>query len=504
MLMDLTRISTFGSWMCALAAAWVLASGYRAPAMEQSVMLASEVSTHGITWRFDGEYPVGRFVNGDWWVVGPVTIVEVEPGPSRASAVEMTDLRLNQWGDTGLRESSELRNGSMVVLAPGSQQGYDSRGLTFDASRSIEYPYELEAERSLISSISHTESSNRVMHHELMWDSEKHSRSVLRTAAVLTSLSAPPPEDAFRPTYVGSEKRLYRFRSLRWDRLLTLPVPETAVPSWEQLARYFERPWLDHLNGAWQGQWLLPTENQPSYGREFARIVSIATLMLQLDVPKERKRDLLVGLVQYGIDLRGIAELGGYWNEGGGHTSGRKWPILFAGLMLDDEYFFHMPESAVFHEDVQTYYGEGWHGQTALWQMVTHHGRREPYEHIHPDHWETHDDGWAETSESYRLCCNTGAWVGTALAAQLMEAKRIWNHDAFFDNVERWMRQDDPYAQARGEYARPDREGHSFDAFVDAMWQLYRSEVPDQPGGEVHRKWSRVDGEDQWIPNQKR
>ena len=50
--------------------------------------------------------------------------------------------------------------------------------------------------------------------------------------------------------------------------------------------------------------------------------------MLHLNVPQDTKRKLLIGLVQYGIDLKGIAELGGTWNVGGGHTSGRKWSIL--------------------------------------------------------------------------------------------------------------------------------------------------------------------------------
>ncbi|MEX0929395.1 MAG: hypothetical protein WDZ53_08320 [Balneolales bacterium] len=450
--------------------------------------LRTEVSRFGITWTFDRPARSGQFINGDWWVVGPVTIVKVTPRPGPVSGEETMDLPVNRWGDTGLQDNKEMRNGSMVIMEPGNRQAYDSRGRTFDDDLSINFPYELPAERSLISSVSHTDLPNRVMHHELMWDSEQYSRNVMKTAAVLTSLSEVPPADAFRPSYTGSDKRLFRAGALQWDRLMNLPLPpETDSPSWEQFERYFERPWLDHLNGSWAGQQLLPIENQPAYGREFARMVSIASLMLHLDAPQDRKRALLIGLVQYGIDLRGIAETGGNWNEGGGHTSGRKWPILFAGLMLGEEYFADMPGSAIFHEDVQTYYGRGWDGQTALWQMIIHHGRRKPYEHIHPDEWENYDDGWATTSESYRVCCNARAWVGTALVSQLMEAKRLWNHDAFFDNVERWMRQ----------------EGSTFDPFVDAMWHQYRPEVPRQPDGDTHRKWVRIDGVDQWVPNEK-
>ncbi|MCA8949832.1 MAG: hypothetical protein KDE27_10045, partial [Planctomycetes bacterium] len=42
-------------------------------------VLASSVTQWGITWRFAEPMPVGQFCNGDWWVVGPVEIVEIEP-----------------------------------------------------------------------------------------------------------------------------------------------------------------------------------------------------------------------------------------------------------------------------------------------------------------------------------------------------------------------------------------------------------------------------------------
>ncbi|PZE22256.1 hypothetical protein [Paenibacillus xerothermodurans] len=463
--------------------------------------LASEVSQFGITWKFDKAYPVGQFVNGDWWVLGPVTVVEVTPGPAPAPPDETTETPPNQWGDTGLQDNNDLRNGSMVVMTPGPTQGYDSRGKTFSADASIVFPYSLEANRSLISSISNVSIPTQVMHYKLMWPSEQESDRVMQTAAVLTSVSKIPPPDAFRPSYFGDDKRIYRARDLRWDRLLQLKFDPADVPSWEQFERYFERPWLDHLNGAWQGQWLLPTQNQPAYGRENARIVGIASLMLHLDVPREQKYKLLVRLVQNGIDLRGIAEQGGYWNEGGGHTSGRKWPILFAGLMLDDKYFFDMPETAIFHEDTQTYYGDGWHGQSALWQMVTHHGDREPYLHKHPDHWEI----WDQRSESYRRCCTVRTWGGQSLAALLMGAKHIWNHDAFFDNVDDWMRVEDIYADERNGIPRPPEEGGAFvpwDDFVTDMWARYRSQVPKQRDGGSPRMWdTSQSGPIKWVPN---
>ena len=461
--------------------------------------LRDSVSLFGITWRFGAPAECGQFVNGDWWVVGPVTVSSVSPAPRAALSNEVNDLGTNQWGDTGLQNDTTCRNGSMVVMTASRSQGYDSRGRTYSASISITFPYQLETNRSLISSISMDTIPSLQMHEAIMWTSEMNGRQVMKTAAVLTCLSAAPAADAFRPTYAGSDKRIFRLSQVKWDRLKNLN--NYSLPSWAQYERYFERPWIDHMNGAWEGQWLLPIQNMPSYGREFVRIVSVASLMLQTNATQVQKQKLLIGLVQYGIDLRGIAEVGGFWNEGGGHTSGRKWPIIFAGLILDDTYFFNMPASAIFHEDVQTYYGKGWAGQTALWQMVTHHGARLPYMHVDPSTWSTYDGGWATTSESYRTCCTIKAWPGQALAALLMSAKSVWNHNAYFDNVEDWMRQEDIYAAGRGGRTRPGDEGGPWwnESFIADMWNDYRSSVPVQFDGAVNLMWDAKNNK--WVGN---
>jgi hypothetical protein len=221
--------------------------------------------------------------------------------------------------------------------------------------------------------------------------------------------------------------------------------------------------------------------------------------MLCLDVPRERKETLTLELIQRGIDLYGLAMNGGSWNEGGGHSSGRKWPILFASTLLDDPKMVDLPETAFFQEDTQTYYGKGWFGQTVLWQMIMHHGKRDTYEEKSPEQWEK----WDKTSESYRVCCNAVAWTGTALAARYMKAIKLWNHDAHFDYIERWMREDDPYKEARGNRPRPRGETNTFDPFVTAMWKAHRKNAPDQEMSGIYRKWVWEGNKGVWIPNQK-
>ncbi len=474
-----------------LAAAIFCSAGTLVAAPEK----AYEVSQYGITWTFDREVEVGRFVNGDWWVVGPVTVESVSPAPGEATEEEEAVIRLDNWGNTSLRDDRRMRNGSMIILEAGPHQGFDSRSNSYRAETGVGFPLRLEPHRSLVSTISNKSIENQNFVHHIMWSSERTTQVVLNTAAVLTCLEEPPPQDAFRPPYAGIEKPLFRLGDVNWDLLLQLePVENT--PSWEQYERYFERVWLDHIPNWNQGA-LAPNENQPGYGREHGRITSVAALLVHLDVPRERKEKLVIGLIQRGIDLWGLAGAGAQWGtQGGGHGNGRKWPILFASLMLDEPGLRELPETATFQEDTQTYYGEGWFGQSALYWMVVHHGRRERYEHKPPEEWER----WDRSTESYRLCCTAQGWIGNALAARLMGAIEIWNHDAFFDYCDRWMREDDPYAGRRGEHERPAQEGRTYERFVDEMWRAYRDAAPEQPMAGNPRKWMHDEG---WVPNPK-
>ncbi len=508
---NITMIRFGAAALMRCAALWLLGStGAKAEELVQ------QVSQYGITWTFDRPVRAGKFINGDWWVIGPVTLKGITPAPGPDSPDATITAKTNVYGDTSLQNDPRMRNGSMIVLRAGTHQGYDSRNQSYDPKLSLSLPAVIEPNRSVVSTISNPVIPVVNFPHRIMWPAEKKSQNTLRTAAVLTVLAEAPPADAFRPSYAGTVKPIYRASQLKWELLKNLPAPAidpAAYPAWyelrapddwPQMERYFERVWIDHLM-SWQQQELNPNENQPNYGREHGRLVSIASLMLHLDVPRERKRKLLIGLVQYGIDLAGVAQVGGYWNEGGGLSSGRKWPIYFASLMLDAPALRTLPETAIFHEDAECYYGTGWAGQTALNWMVQHHGRRDRFEERDPSQW----DKWDKLSEMYRTNTNAVAWVGTALAVRLMQGIAIWNHDSFFDYCDRWMEPVDSYAANRGDHPRPIRSGdipqesQTRDPFVNAMWHAYRASAPDQPMAGNPRMLVWTDNGLKWVPNPK-
>jgi len=419
--------------------------------------LQSEVSQYGIAWTFARPARVGRYVTGDWWVVGPVIVAKVTPAPTAG------------------------RSGSVVNPRAGKRQGYDDRISGYDASLPTGLPLALRPGQSLVS----TASLEKIGEKTPDTVPGQYARGPLRTAAVLTCVSQPPSPDAFRPAYVGTEKLQFTAGQLRRDLLPRLRPP-SRVPELKLYERYLERIWLDHLF-EWSSRSMHPLENMPDYGREMANIVSTVSLMLLLDDPQKKHEELLLRFVQLGIDYYGVTRSDNdLWRANGGHNSGRKMPILFAGVLLGHEGMKHVRAS--FAEDEQTYYGQGYRGQTALWTIDRDANRR--HEHLPPKHWagppfRGDNNGWK--SEAYRRL-NGPTWIGQALAARLLGAKGDWNHDAFFDYVDRWVREAEQGTVDQKTF-RPSGYDPFYGTgeFVKAMWQTYRPQS-DEIGGETIRK----------------
>jgi hypothetical protein len=270
-----------------------------------------------------------------------------------------------------------------------------------------------------------------------------------------------------------------------------------AIPRLEQHVRFTQRPWV----GTGFFGFEEPVENMPQYGLEYGRVVGISALLLCTDLKPEEKEPLLINFVQVGIDLGGMIRAGHPgWTGWGGHGSGRKLPIVFAGLLLGDDELAHIHRAfpkASFGEDEQTAYGQAWTGAKVVFaghsgiEAATGRGRSRgngwgPYEHLPPTEWKEGQN----TSESYRRCCTSVGWVAQALALRLLGAEQAWGHDAFFDYVDRWMYEDDAaFVKAIREATRRDhdkewaRQGQAWDAFVNEMWARHRPGRPASTNG---------------------
>jgi hypothetical protein len=451
--------------------------------------MTSTITKDGITWIFDRPVSAGEFVTGDYYVIGPVTVIAVDPAPTASPPYE---------------------NGSVLNLPTANgKSGFDSRlddgsdqSSWFDPSFRVYPPFTLKAGDALVSSISLTETHSRP---ELMRASTM-SASPVRTVSILTVLAERPSADAFRPSYCDRRQAIYRADSLRRNLLPSLPPPNPSeTPKLAQFEAWYRRPWIDTNTFLFDA----PAEYMPSYGQHIAFTDSYAALLLALNFPARQKVALTNYFVQYGIDLYGCLSAGVGWPAFGGHHSGRKLPIVLAGILLNNDAMKNVSAkyANVFGEDMQTVYvtqippagryQQAWQGAKAIYGG--HYGVKAsgepvspglygPYEQLQPSSWPTIDGG--QLGESYRRCCTSVSWVGEALVLHLLHAETVWNHPAFFDYVDRWMTEDDTQAialikqQSGFDYTPEwDRQKQtrywlhgqiSEPSFIDDMWKKYR------------------------------
>jgi hypothetical protein len=306
----------------------------------------------------------------------------------------------------------------------------------------------------------------------------KAPRPVTRSGAILTVLPEAPASGGFRPAYCGNDKTVrFNVEDLDYTQLCNL-APVTNTPDPGQLAARMSRPWIDHVH-EYMGAMIHPSENMPNYGRDMAKIVCQMALLANLDFSQlpgqPEKAEVVIPLVQYGIDSTGIADIGGGWPENGGHGLGRKWPILFAGAMLNNSHMLAVGTWPTrFQDDEQTFYvtrDSVEITQSEAWDPDSRAADKEPYE--------TTDIGMAEwgVRHTKRPTADNRGWrtpyrvingaviPGFALAACMMGRREQWNHEAYFDYAVRSMRENAKRGHTRGTNAPP--------PFVLGLWDRY-------------------------------
>lgn len=331
--------------------------------MEEAVYILTAVSRgnitrsitqFGITWTFDKDYQYGRYANGDYWVLGPITITDINP-PS-------------------IDDNGRIMNGSMLNPMPHQtdiraicNQGFDNSSLYSPYDHALNIGFDIVSggdnltipSGSLVSSISRADPGVRPQ---------------LESASVLTIVTSLPAEGSFRPPYCGTDKTSYfKKDDLDYTKLKQytptslVPVVIQATADEDQNAsveRMFERPWIDFQKEI-AGDHIHPQKNMPHYGAEIATQIGMGALILNCDYTNAQKEKLLIRYTQLGIDLYGIMQNKGQWIPNGGIAQGRKWPILFAGLVLNDTAGMaaigsapdgNTPGGTFFHEDGQTFY----------------------------------------------------------------------------------------------------------------------------------------------------
>ena len=483
---------------------YTAASSPGTPALNQLKRVES-VSQYGITWTFARPAPVGQFVNGDYYVVGPVTVKAIDPKP-RAGA-EVGDDELDKYEKGRIKKQGDrVRNGSMLNPPARQEVAWDSGVRNWFRRKLLAAPpVRMKPGDSLVSTISLKVGERGAFPYHSGGRRAAGDNSPVKTAAVLTCMAAPQPPDAFRPAFCDTKNKIYLSRNLKRNMLLKLPRP-ADTPKLAKWVRVFQRPWVN-LGFFGFDQ---PMDNMPQYGQWVGQAQSMGGLMLMLDFPPEEKEKLLVRMVQVGIDYWGAVK-GGHpgWQGWGGHGSGRKFPIVLAGVLLGDAKMASptaLFPKCNFGEDNQTMYAKTWTGAKAAFagHSGVHHGEVKgskeyiprpkwgPYEHMPPKDWDK--NGMRNfQSDAYRRANSSSSWPGQALVIRMLGARKQWNHPAFFDYVDRWMHEDDK--QFRDQIVKhfpksgpTDRktwmhEGHAWEKFVTGMWTKYRKTLAPAPDG---------------------
>lgn len=349
----------------------------------------SSISQWGITWYFDKDYTYGQFANGDYWILGPVTITSITPA---------FDGYNNGW------EVNPTVSGDGHGFQDGGKNGGFDPGLVPDL------PY--TSPESGIVSIVKTVASGL-------------SQPCVQTAAVLTVVTETPPDNGrsvFRPPYVGTSKPYYYVDDLRTD-LLPSYSPVGTPPTLSYFEDKFKRLRLDHKNVSYNRS-LRPADSMEDYQPKNSQDIINAALRFMLNDSVETKKPALIQYVQAGVDKVHSILLGMIWFPADGHETTHLIHASFTATMLDitdlndtlnNATFFHASKYlASSTASGLNLWGE-WSLESQYWNYIRGLGgsrsNKDPYGFI--DGGKCGWDYQIITSQSHK---------GEALAAKLMPA----------------------------------------------------------------------------------
>lgn len=415
----------------------------------------SQIIQYGITWKFDKKYTCGQFANGDYWVIGPVKIINILP------------------------EYNGINNGWEINPMPGEDQGFEYGAQNFNPKLVPAIPYTAQPGESIVKSIS-----------KFPGKKDDCYACCLKTAAVLTIVNNIPPDNGatvFRPPYVGKRKPYYFINQLQTSLLPSLK-PVRNTPSLKKIVDRFRRVQIQHGFGR-TGRIIRPEENMNNYGPSNARDENDAILRLMLNDPIEDKMSALIVIVQYGIDTYHAFINGQTWPSGGGYEPGHKLILTFTAAMLNDK---NMKKAAqaknIFIEDLGVYRSNVTSAPGgALYGFTSPRGS-----------WKTRKDPneiMDAPGAGYLYGALAMVWKGAVLSVRLMPAMQsIWNGndwDELSELIDRWVSFGwwfpSPHCKglksARGIplcelHNTQANEGHRDSKFQHKMWDAYNPGKP--------------------------
>ena len=281
---------------------------------------ATSATRGNVTWTWTEDRQTGTYCSGDPWVVGPITLTATTPAASMISSRVINGTQINP-------------RAGIYGYANGVTQGWDSTiaDNTYSESANIgnNLPLEIADGSSVMTAISLATPV----------DNNGHPQN-LSEIRILTVVSSAPASGSFRPPYQGPDKSgTWNESQINYGVLRSL-APVTGAPG--SVPAALSLPWT-LTNQAPGARTLQPTLFSQEYGADRCTALGNALLALHLNFSDAQKRDLLVSLIQHGIDVYGAlrdsranypAAWG--WFPSGGHNIGQLAPMVLAGVALNN------------------------------------------------------------------------------------------------------------------------------------------------------------------------
>ncbi len=276
----------------------------------------TSISQNGVVWTFASSTTYGQFVNGDYWVLAPVTITSITP------------------------DFTGSYHGWQINPTPSGAVGFDSGVSGFNSAVVPTLPYTVSTTtQSIVKAVSRT-GADRGSGGNGCESGLNQNRNCLNNASVLTVVTSAPVNDGttvFRPPYIGTSKPYYSTTTIDYTKLRSLTATSLATTTYthEWVISQFSGPYLDHLSVT-ANQALHPQDYMPAYGGDFTNQTANGALALSIGSLTDTKRSAIHRYIQAGIDLYHIMQEGVSWGPNGGHANGRALPIIYAATLLND------------------------------------------------------------------------------------------------------------------------------------------------------------------------
>ena len=368
-----------------------------------------------IVFTFADTETYGQWASGDYWVLGPVTIISTTPA----------------WDGTD--------HGWQPNPGVNSTHGFTTRKGTYSAGVRPSLPWTItpsvDGDTSVVKTISRAKPSG--------------SYSVIQTAVVLTVVENTPAGNGaqlFRPPYVGTDKPQYAVADLQMGLLPGLSSV-ASTPDLATVAGNFGTSLrMDHHSA--KPRFFRPADVSIDYNPKNTEKYSEAMLRLMLDdigTPSHPYDDddekALIYFTQFCID-QGYAIMNGYRRADDGHNPHHRVHAAWAAAMLDITVMKTYLETANdFHEDRYLNYGVNaeqvlWGENSSernYWNYVIYEAgsrsNKDPYQWIDGGYFNSYGATYQRiVSQSlkgqalcYRLMPGLSTFFGSSVQAELVE-----------------------------------------------------------------------------------